>query len=569
MNQYYVDKDYIHFKGGYDKDFIESVKFLGAGYNSELKKWYVPNSIKTSTKIAFLIKKFGFSKIKKEDLKEFQFDKFFGSKTVVDRDDYSIEEIKELAEWFDFKLTPRPYQLEGIKHMLDFKKTINGSEPGTGKTGMSICAVEIQDLFPCLIICPSNVKYNWQKEYSRWVQEPLEIKIIEAGKNEEFSKTGISIINYEMLYERGDKNNPGYDQKEAKIKFRDLQKIPWRCVVVDESHRARNNKSKTSKIIRRITKKIPYVFLLTGTPILKKPEQILNQLQILGVFKTVFQSWETFIQRFCDGVRGERGWVKNGFSNLSELNGRLRANCYFRVEKKDVLKELPDVIISEVYIPISNEKQYVKAEKKILDHLLETKGEDAVLNAQDALHLVQRTELRQLTHKGKIKALTEWMEDYLETTDENIVVVGNFKDGLGKISKKFDAQLINGDVSAKKKQDIIDDVISNDDRVVVGNIKSMGTGTDGLQIKYSTIILLDAADDPGEEDQVISRLDRSGQKRKVSVYKFIAENTIDIEKNEVMSIEKKISDMVNRGRVMEQNVNIYNGIKESISKRIK
>ena len=66
------------------------------------------------------------------------------------------------------KVEPYPYQREGILYGLDRKRLIIGDEPGLGKTLQSIGIVDTAGAYPCLVICPSSLKINWQREAEKF-----------------------------------------------------------------------------------------------------------------------------------------------------------------------------------------------------------------------------------------------------------------------------------------------------------------------------------------------------------------------------------------------------------------
>ena len=69
------------------------------------------------------------------------------------------------------KIEPYPYQREGISFGLKSKRIIIGDEPGLGKTLQSIGIVDTANAYPCLVICPSSLKINWQREFEKFTDK--------------------------------------------------------------------------------------------------------------------------------------------------------------------------------------------------------------------------------------------------------------------------------------------------------------------------------------------------------------------------------------------------------------
>ncbi len=148
----------------------------------------------------------------------------------------------------------------------------------------------------------------------------------EAGMNQVF------IVNYESL-------KKFFVQKLLKPKgwmladvvFRDIIKL-FKSVIVDESHKCKDFSAQQSKLTMGIANGKEMVICLSGTPVVNKPKDLAPQLGIMGQLQN-FGGYQNFIKRYCSGP--------NKASNLRELNQILRQNCFFRREKKEVLKDLP------------------------------------------------------------------------------------------------------------------------------------------------------------------------------------------------------------------------------------
>lgn len=68
----------------------------------------------------------------------------------------------------NLKIEPYPYQRAGILQGLKWKRLLIGDEPGLGKTLQSIGIVDTANAYPCIVICPSSLKINWQREFEKF-----------------------------------------------------------------------------------------------------------------------------------------------------------------------------------------------------------------------------------------------------------------------------------------------------------------------------------------------------------------------------------------------------------------
>ena len=71
----------------------------------------------------------------------------------------------------NLKVEPYPYQKEGIEAGLHWQRFLIGDEPGLGKTLQSIGVVDTANAYPCLVICPSSLKINWQREFEKFTDK--------------------------------------------------------------------------------------------------------------------------------------------------------------------------------------------------------------------------------------------------------------------------------------------------------------------------------------------------------------------------------------------------------------
>jgi SNF2 family DNA or RNA helicase len=88
---------------------------------------------------------------------------------------------------------------------------------------------------------------------------------------------------------------------------------------------------------------------------------------------------------------------------------------------------------------------------------------------------------------------------------------------------------------------LITEFINNPDlKLLIGNILSVGTGTDGLQKVCSNVAIVELPWSPAELWQLISRLDRNGQKQPVNAYILAVYNSIDEVLARVLDKKKNI-----------------------------
>lgn len=86
----------------------------------------------------------------------------------------------------------------------------------------------------------------------------------------------------------------------------------------------------------------------------------------------------------------------------------------------------------------------------------------------------------------------------------------------------------DGDVTKKRRAEILSEFTSGELDAIVGVISAMGTGTDGLQEAAYNIMWASVDDDASNNVQGLARLDRLGQKHQVVMFEYLHIGTFDV-----------------------------------------
>ena len=543
MKTYYIDSinKTINLAFAYDKDIIKEVKecHKNARWNPELEVWVIPVDSWSAPLVASLVKGRSFKCIEVKEVEDVKVDY---TRTEVD-----MAYLKGKCDAMDFAYTPRQYQLEALAYGMEKGNMINGDDVGLGKTFESIMHAETTNSFPCIVIVPASVKYNWKEKWEEITKGKREIAVIESKETKKRKNNwdaDVVVINYDII---GKKHAKG-----ATVRFEQLLDVDWKMVICDEGHFLKNKKSQRSIAAKKIMKGDKTIHLLTGTATMSKPSELWNLLVLIKRDHLIASDWHQFIRRYCGGYQGKYGWVTDGATNTIELNQRLRDNCYIRREKRDVLDELPDIVKQVIEVPITNKKDIDKATTNFIEYIKELKGQEAAEKAMEAEHLVALGALRKLAMEGKLKAVEQYLKDWKESGIK-LVVFGVHREPLDYLSEKFKCPLIAGGVSAKKKQQIVNDWIESDDIFLFANMISAGTGVDGLQKICSNMVILELPWRPSDLHQVHGRLERSGQKDSINVTYLLNDCTIDKQMWEMLEEKELVTEAVNKGIDIRRN----------------
>jgi SWI/SNF-related matrix-associated actin-dependent regulator 1 of chromatin subfamily A len=264
--------------------------------------------------------------------------------------------------------------------------------------------------------------------------------------------------------------------------------------------------------------------------------------------------------RYCNPEFNGYGYEWNGASNLEELNMKLRAKCMVRRLKKDVMTELPPITHSEVPMDLNNRSTYDRAEANpiafIYDEALNDKElwneiaallrdnginmsvEEMVQNralekmnrASRAEHLVRIALLRKLAGQGKLDHVVKWVEDFLESSEEKLIVFAVHRAIQRELLQRFpDAAHVLGDDPGKVRMEQIDRF--QDDPSCRLIVCSLYAASEGITLHAaSNVAFVQQGWTPAEKEQAIARAHRIGQESdNVTVWNLEATDTIEQE----------------------------------------
>lgn len=513
-------------------------------YDPITKQWRVP--LQYRREIEVFAHKYGFR---------------FASVTNTPEQDYSIPALPELTIDIPLTMTLREYQRSGVAYNLIHKRVIIGDDMGLGKTGQAIASIVGGDIiyqrtgenpvYPCLVICPSSVKYNWQEQWLKWTGRQFSIILNDGVKRNwwlyyEANMAKVFIVNYESLkkYFVNDiivKYNKETGKKEPlrldHIKFNDNIKR-FNSVIIDESHRVKDGQTFQSKFTQGIAYSKKWIFLLTGTPVVNKPRDLYHQLSIMGVIN-YFGGYKGFTDDYCQGEREA--------SNLKKLNYNLNKYCFYRRSKQEVAKELPPKSRQVVLCDITNRKEYEIAERDLITYLQQFKDatDDKIASAMKGEVMVRIGVLKNISARGKMKDVIEYVDDVIEDGEKLGIFVHLKEIGYELIKKYKYSAVITGDIDVKERQNQIrkfkEDVKCT---TAVLSIMAAGTGVDGLQHASSTACFIELPWTAAACDQAEDRFNRIGQTKPVNIIYFLGRNTIDTHIYEIIQNKRGIADVI-------------------------
>lgn len=431
------------------------------------------------------------------------------------------------------------YQKVGVEFLVaSGGKAIIADEMGVGKTAQSLAYVKHMGFKRTLVVCPASVKFSWETEVAKWtnlksvvIDTKTDITKIDADIN-------VWIINYDIL----------------KKNYAQLSKVRFDCMIGDEATYIKSTSAIRTKAFRQISRDIPSVILLSGTPLLSRPAELFSLLNIID--QKNWTNWYDYARRFCDMKQTRWGMDFSGASNTQELHARIK-RYFIRREKKDVLKELPEKIFINVPVKLDKEtaREYVTAANDLASYLRQYSGKQppAIAKSLAAEKLTQLNVLRQLSAIGKIGTAKELIESVIES-GEKVIVFSSFVEPLERLKEAFGdkAVMITGQTDVEDRKGIVE-AFQNDKNVQVflGGYRSAGVGI--TLTAASNFIGLDYPWTNADLQQATDRMHRIGQvANSVNIYQLNAIGTIDEDMKEILEYKQGIFDVIIDGKSAEE-----------------
>lgn len=425
----------------------------------------------------------------------------------------------------NLKLQPYPYQREGIEFGLKNHRILIGDEPGLGKTLQSIGIVNTAQAYPCLVICPSSLKINWQREFEKFSDARC---LILANENRtswpyllKMHMWQVAIVNYESLrrFFVWDIRTSEKPFRLRDVVFCDGVRV-FKSIIIDECHRVKDPSAQQTIFTRGIVDAIPMRIMLSGTPVVNRPDDLLAQLSILGRLSE-FGGASKFRADFC----AEKG--KEPAVPLSELSKKLYDTCLIRREKAKVLPQLPDKTRVELIVDIDNRDEYLLAQNDLAEYLRQytdcTEWEIRRKMRMEAL--VKFGNLRRLATLGKIGNAVDFIDNFL-VSGKQLILFCALHDVVDALKKAFpEALTITGRDNAVTRQAAVDSFQAGQCKLVICSIKAAGVGL--TLTASSTVAFLEIPWTYADCCQCEDRAHRIGQKDNVTCYYLLGNDTID------------------------------------------
>ncbi|WP_314587256.1 DEAD/DEAH box helicase [Paenibacillus terrigena] len=450
--------------------------------------------------------------------------------------------------------TLRSYQVTGYQWLTSMRDlgfgTCLADDMGLGKTIQIITLLLSsyrQDALPlgmgpALIICPTSLLGNWQRELTRFAPS-LKVYIHHGSFRlqdqlfmEQVQQYDVILTTYNLI---------GRDEAT----FRQLH---WTYIILDEAQNIKNEHAKQTQSILRL--RSHYRVAVTGTPVENRLSELWSIFRFLN--PGYLGSASVFRSRFATPIERDHDEVR-----LERLK-RLVTPFVLRRVKTDpnISKDLPDKIETKAYCNLTKEQAalYQSTVRNMLAQIDAAEG-----MKRKGYVMASLTKLKQICNhpalflqdnqssskrSGKMEQLLELVRSIREAGEAVLIFTQYVQMGhlLVEQLRKETGQtplFLHGGVPKKDRDLMVDEFQQpNGPDIFVLSVKAGGVGLNLTRANH--VIHFDRWWNPAVENQATDRAFRIGQTRNVQVHKLICTGTLEERIDEMIESKRALSEQV-------------------------
>ncbi|BDZ52512.1 hypothetical protein GCM10025867_47530 (plasmid) [Frondihabitans sucicola] len=499
------------------------------------------------------------------------------------------------------KSTLMGQQVVAVAAAERFQTVLIADEPGLGKTLESLAALRVagKERLRAVVICPSSLTANWITETMTHFEFGTFNGFIAEGQkpgyipgNADIVVVGWAIVQFwaetiaawqpdALIIDEGHYGKSGAEtfqkRRETKVDSRGRTRTTTKDVKTGGTQRGTGSMA-ISKAVTGRKGDDGMVLVLTGTPIVNRPIEVLALLEMLGI-DDLFGGPVMFKERYCGPKdvfigpgKGPRrdGYVRtyDGASNLAELNTRLRVSGHYLRRTKSIMVQQGDLPVKYVdgaefydreaerrpwYITPAPEDMAAYrqveeetsaffadqardiAEKLKVDLLNAKVGEK--LSKEAAAHLSRIAHLRQAAARAKVPSILAKVNE-LVARGEKVVIAAHHRDVVDIYADAFSGLRIQGGMKieeVERDKKLFNGAPVSEHPVITVSIEAGKTGhtlckqsIEGAGPACAWMILAEQIWGAGDEEQMTDRIYRIGQDRDVHIVNAVLSDSIDV-----------------------------------------
>jgi SNF2 family DNA or RNA helicase len=326
-----------------------------------------------------------------------------------------------------------------------------------------------------LIVCPTSLKYQWKSEIERFTNSTVHVvegNILKRREEYKVNSAYYQVTSYNTLA-----NDIDFINDTLEFDF----------VILDEAQRIKNWKTKVSKSVKKLNS--TYTVVLTGTPLENRIEELYSIMQFIDVYQ--LGPLYKFVERH-QLKDPETGKVL-GYHHLNEITSLL-SDTLIRRTKKEVLKQLPERMDKNLFVPMTFEQMEIHDELQTdVSKLVNKWRRYGFLNEADRQRLILSLSkmrmvcdstyiLDQRTRKDtKIEELMNILDEFFQTNDSKVVIFSQWERMTRLVAAELDKkgigyEYLNGGVPSHKREALLTNFRENPNSKVFLSTDAGGVG---------------------------------------------------------------------------------------------
>jgi len=372
-----------------------------------------------------------------------------------------------------------------------------------------------------LIVLPTSLIHNWENEIHKFAPSLKIYRHLGSMRNRT-SQLASVIRYYDVIL-----TTYGTLRNDSEM----LSAYEFYYLILDESQNIKNSASKTYKSIVQLRSK--HKLVITGTPIENSLSDLWSQFNFLN--PGLLGSLPYFKREFITPIE-----KKEDQEQQKKLQKLIRP-FILRRTKEEVEKDLPLLTEQIRYCEMTEEQHEIyESEKSAIRNAILKNIETNGIKKSALVVLQGLTKLRQLanhpslvnklaeTESGKFNEIFNCLKS-LVAEKHKVLIFSSFVKHLELLQLKIESKnwkysLLTG--KTVNRQEVISKFQDDpNNHIFLISLKAGGVGLNLTSADY--VFIIDPWWNPAAENQAISRAHRIGQDKKVFVYRFITEGSIE------------------------------------------
>jgi len=431
-----------------------------------------------------------------------------------------------------------PYQARGAVFAACRGRVVLADDMGLGKTVQALAAAELlrrrRGIARVLVVAPASVKYQWKTEIEKFTDLPAQVIDGPLPRRRELyaSPKFYNLTSYELVL------------KDVRY----IHEMAPDLIILDEAQRIRNWTTATARTVKQL--KSRYAFVLTGTPLENKLEELFSVVEFIDGRRL----GPAFRFLHDHRTEDENGRLI-GYRGLDRIHDQL-APVLLRRTRDEVLKDLPHRTDQILHVDLTPQQaQPYWEQNDILAALMrkwERQGWLSEIDQKRVLCCLQNMRMlcdstflfdKQTHYSPKLEEFREIVRELAVEEGRKVVVFSEYermthlagkeleKLGLGFVS-------LHGGVPSRNRGALMERFRS-DARCMV--FLSTDAGGVGLNLQTaSAVINFEPPWNPARLEQRIGRVHRLGQARPVSVIHLLTRGSIEERVWETLKLKKSL-----------------------------